>query len=82
MEPLIENGFKFETDKHICNVNSPIIILHAEDDHVVPFKLGLKVNTYFTDYLALKYGCQLINAFYHNYILLFGSSYESETNVD
>ncbi|KAJ8933422.1 hypothetical protein NQ314_014021 [Rhamnusium bicolor] len=43
VEPMQENGFKFETDKYICHVDTPTIILHAEDDHVVPYKLGHKL---------------------------------------
>ncbi|CAH1099058.1 unnamed protein product [Psylliodes chrysocephalus] len=42
-EPLIENGFTFESDRFICRVDAPILILHAEDDHVVPIKLGKKL---------------------------------------
>nr|CAI5846570.1 unnamed protein product [Callosobruchus analis] len=43
IDPMQENGFLFQSDKHICKVDAPIIILHAEDDHVVPFKLGRKL---------------------------------------
>ncbi|XP_018569390.1 monoacylglycerol lipase ABHD12 isoform X2 [Anoplophora glabripennis] len=43
VEPMQANGFTFQTDKFICNVDAPIIILHAEDDHVVPYKLGYKL---------------------------------------
>ncbi|CAH1989387.1 unnamed protein product [Acanthoscelides obtectus] len=50
IEPMQENGFLFQTDKHICKVNAPVMILHAEDDHVVPFKLGKKVR------MCIKYG--------------------------
>ncbi|XP_019770812.1 lysophosphatidylserine lipase ABHD12 isoform X2 [Dendroctonus ponderosae] len=42
VEPMSEN-FRFETDKYICGVNLPIMILHAEDDKVVPYKLGVKL---------------------------------------
>lgn len=38
------NNFTFQTDRHILNVDCPILILHAEDDAVVPFELGYKVN--------------------------------------
>ncbi|CAG9824240.1 unnamed protein product [Phaedon cochleariae] len=43
IEPLQENGFTFRTDNFICAVDAPILILHAEDDHVVPFRLGYKL---------------------------------------
>ncbi|KAL1124721.1 hypothetical protein AAG570_001344, partial [Ranatra chinensis] len=42
-DAMYENGLQFETDKHLSKVKTPILILHAEDDVVVPFKLGLKV---------------------------------------
>lgn len=38
-----ENNLKFESDRHILNIDCPILILHAEDDRVVPYKLGRKV---------------------------------------
>lgn len=40
--PMAKN-FPFTTDKYICGINIPIMILHAEDDKVVPFKLGHKL---------------------------------------
>lgn len=43
VEPMQENNLKFENDRHILNVDCPILILHAEDDLVVPYKLGRKV---------------------------------------
>ncbi|KAG5886227.1 hypothetical protein JTB14_029827 [Gonioctena quinquepunctata] len=43
VEPMLDNGFTFKTDKFICGVDAPILILHAEDDHVVPFHLGYKL---------------------------------------
>ncbi|XP_056637294.1 lysophosphatidylserine lipase ABHD12-like isoform X1 [Diorhabda sublineata] len=42
-EPMYKNGFTFESDKYICNVDAPILILHAQDDHVVPIKLGKRL---------------------------------------
>lgn len=42
VEPMAEN-FHFETDKYICGINVPIMILHAQDDRVVPFRLGYKL---------------------------------------
>nr|CAD7411422.1 unnamed protein product [Timema poppensis] len=38
-----ENNLLFETDKHLRNVRSRILILHAEDDKVIPFKLAKKL---------------------------------------
>ncbi|XP_060519688.1 lysophosphatidylserine lipase ABHD12-like isoform X2 [Cylas formicarius] len=39
----VASNFEFATDKYICHVNVPIMILHAADDKVVPFKLGYKL---------------------------------------
>ncbi|KAL1516906.1 hypothetical protein ABEB36_000739 [Hypothenemus hampei] len=42
VDPMSRN-FAFKTDEYICQVHVPIMILHAEDDQVVPFKLGNKL---------------------------------------
>lgn len=43
-QPMYDNNLRFESDKHIANFKQPVMIIHAEDDLVVPFKLGYKVN--------------------------------------
>ncbi|XP_031621471.1 lysophosphatidylserine lipase ABHD12 isoform X2 [Contarinia nasturtii] len=42
-EPMFDNNLRFESDKHIATFPQPIMILHAEDDIVVPYKLGHKL---------------------------------------
>ncbi|XP_014281241.1 lysophosphatidylserine lipase ABHD12 isoform X2 [Halyomorpha halys] len=42
-EPMYENGLKFQSDRHLVKVKAPILILHAEDDLVIPIQLGLKL---------------------------------------
>lgn len=42
--PLTRNDMAFKSDVHIANINVPIAILHAVDDPVVPYFLGVKVN--------------------------------------
>lgn len=42
-QPMFHNELRFESDKHIAEFRQPVMILHAEDDLVVPFKLGYKV---------------------------------------
>ncbi|GAB0086887.1 Lysophosphatidylserine lipase ABHD12 [Sergentomyia squamirostris] len=42
-EPMHANCLRFESDTHIGEFPQPILILHAEDDLVVPFKLGYKL---------------------------------------
>lgn len=43
LDPLEANGFYFNNMDNILNVDCPIMIFHAEDDSVVPYKLGKKV---------------------------------------
>lgn len=43
VDPMYQNELRFESDKHIAEFRQPVMILHAEDDLVVPFKLGYKV---------------------------------------
>lgn len=43
VDPVGENQLLFETDKHLGIIRSPVLILHAEDDMVVPFLLGKRV---------------------------------------
>lgn len=40
----MSNNLAFDSDVHIANINCPILILHAQDDKVVPLVLGKKVN--------------------------------------
>ena len=49
---------KFENDKKIKNINSPILIMHGEVDQIIPFSMGKKIYemanepkySYFTKY--------------------------------
>ena len=41
--PMYDNNLRFESDQHIAEFRQPVLILHAEDDVVVPFHLGYKV---------------------------------------
>ncbi|XP_031832490.1 lysophosphatidylserine lipase ABHD12 isoform X2 [Nomia melanderi] len=43
VEPFYYNNLRFESDEHIKNVQCSIMILHAEDDNVIPFSLGEKL---------------------------------------
>lgn len=42
-KPMYANELRFESDQHIAEFRQPVMILHAEDDHVVPFHLGYKL---------------------------------------
>jgi len=43
VEPFYKNNLRFESDKHIIKIDCPIMILHAEDDGVIPVFLAEKV---------------------------------------
>lgn len=43
-DSMFKSNLRFESDKNIAKYPQPINILHAEDDLIVPFKLGYKVN--------------------------------------
>lgn len=43
VDPMYENYLRFESNKHIATFPQPVMILHAEDDLVVPYKLGHRV---------------------------------------
>ena len=34
---------KYESDKKVINIKSPILIMHGEDDKIVPFRMGKKL---------------------------------------
>uniref|UniRef100_A0AAG5DM11 Serine aminopeptidase S33 domain-containing protein n=1 Tax=Anopheles atroparvus TaxID=41427 RepID=A0AAG5DM11_ANOAO len=42
-KPMYANKLRFESDQHIAEFRQPVLILHAEDDLVVPFELGYKL---------------------------------------
>ncbi|KAJ8919719.1 hypothetical protein NQ315_006247 [Exocentrus adspersus] len=43
LDPLRKNGFIFNTVGNIVSVSGPVMILHAEDDSIVPYKFGKKL---------------------------------------
>ncbi|KAB7495165.1 Monoacylglycerol lipase ABHD12 [Armadillidium nasatum] len=43
LDPLKDTGIDFRSDEHITKINRPVLILHAKDDLVVPFKLGKRL---------------------------------------
>jgi abhydrolase domain-containing protein 12 len=40
---MYDNYLRFESDQHIAEFRQAVCFLHAEDDMVVPFKLGYKL---------------------------------------
>lgn len=43
VQPMYNNDLRFESDLHISKFHQPVMIIHAEDDLVVPFQLGYKL---------------------------------------
>lgn len=37
LDPLGANGFSLNTAQHLLRVNCPVMIIHAQDDHVTPY---------------------------------------------
>lgn len=42
--PMYSNHLRFQSDQHIGEFREPVMIMHAEDDMVIPFELGYRVN--------------------------------------
>lgn len=40
LKPIHDNDFHFLSDEHIANIRAPVLIMHAQNDRVVPLELG------------------------------------------
>ncbi|XP_069463925.1 lysophosphatidylserine lipase ABHD12-like isoform X2 [Ambystoma mexicanum] len=43
LDSITASGIKFESDNNVNYISCPLLILHAEDDPVIPFELGRKL---------------------------------------
>lgn len=43
IDPIRDSGNEFKSDSHITHIACPVLILHAQDDIVVPIELGRKL---------------------------------------
>ncbi|XP_042194028.1 lysophosphatidylserine lipase ABHD12 isoform X2 [Callorhinchus milii] len=43
LDPVTENNIVFHNIENLKSVSSPVLILHAEDDPIIPFELGRKL---------------------------------------
>ncbi|KAH7715362.1 Protein Y97E10AL.2 [Aphelenchoides avenae] len=43
VNPLIRTGLVMSSDQRLVKVTCPIFIMHAQDDHIIPVKLGRKL---------------------------------------
>ncbi|EFO17202.2 hypothetical protein LOAG_11300 [Loa loa] len=72
LESLDRSGLDMSTDYRITKVNCPVLILHAEDDHIIPLQLARKLRD---SALAAKRDVTLkefdaSRNFYHKFIYL------------
>jgi len=43
IQPLYDNDMAFVSDRHLSNISTPVLILHAKDDKVIPYEQSLKL---------------------------------------
>ncbi|KAK9879687.1 hypothetical protein WA026_006747 [Henosepilachna vigintioctopunctata] len=43
IDPMIQNGFDFDSQSYILDVDCPIMIIHAKDDEIIPYQLATKL---------------------------------------
>lgn len=43
IDPVIDNDLNFESKRYILNVDCPIMMLHAKDDTIIPFRYATEV---------------------------------------
>ncbi|CAG05098.1 unnamed protein product [Tetraodon nigroviridis] len=43
LDAITANNIRFASDENVNHISCPLLILHAEDDNVVPFHLGKKL---------------------------------------
>ncbi|KAK3093611.1 hypothetical protein FSP39_018069 [Pinctada imbricata] len=43
IDTIAENHIYFSSDENIASVTTPLFIVHAEDDEIVPYELGVKL---------------------------------------
>lgn len=43
LDSITANNIRFASDENVNHISCPVLILHAEDDSVVPFQLGKKL---------------------------------------
>ena len=48
VQPLLDSGISFRSDEYLSQCRVPVLILHADNDWIVPAALGRRVNEYYT----------------------------------
>uniref|UniRef100_A0A8C6MHS9 Abhydrolase domain containing 12, lysophospholipase n=1 Tax=Nothobranchius furzeri TaxID=105023 RepID=A0A8C6MHS9_NOTFU len=51
LDSISANNICFTSDENVNHISCPVLILHAEDDPVVPFHLGKKVQVFGVEYV-------------------------------
>lgn len=44
VQPLLDSGISFRSDEYLAQCRVPVLILHADNDWIVPAALGRRVN--------------------------------------
>lgn len=72
MDPLEKNGFRFYSTTNILSVDSPLLMMHAEDDPVIPHRLGeeVRIQNQTRNRRHLKYRCDINSALYRVFQML------------
>lgn len=76
VNPVVENGIVFDTEKNLKDSRVPVLILHARDDEILPYQLSEKVSvqTYKIKICKIRkrylWVCDFI-LFYIDYVLYF-----------
>ncbi|XP_025422660.1 monoacylglycerol lipase ABHD12-like, partial [Sipha flava] len=50
IDPVNENDMVFDTEQNLKNTKFPVLILHAKDDTILPYHLGVKLYDYIKSY--------------------------------
>ncbi|XP_044751076.1 lysophosphatidylserine lipase ABHD12-like isoform X2 [Coccinella septempunctata] len=43
IDPMVDNGFNFDSQMYILDVDCPVMIIHAKDDEIIPFQIATKL---------------------------------------
>lgn len=44
VDSVVENGIVFDTEENLKDSRVPVLILHAQDDEILPYQLSEKVS--------------------------------------
>lgn len=59
VQPMLDSGISFRSDEYLSQCRVPILILHADNDWIVPASLGRRVNAAF--YCMVRHKVRVTN---------------------